>query len=232
MGGDWVSGGMKILTVAAVVILLFVFSFFTERPEPREKTPEPTPSASEVVDRELFESGGHDFDPLYFYSENEFVEYVQEVQNEETGSFSAYGESEGYVDTLSRYYRLKNPIGEMRLRMITGTRYEVAVLYYAQEADSEHIMIRYSPYYNFDIETHGLWTERPFPKESYIRELDGVIYYIRKVDSRADPSAPLLLWSIEWYNADGYYMHSQFPYRFTAEEVLGYVSDLERVEIG
>jgi hypothetical protein len=220
---------MKILTVAAVAILLFVFSFFTERPEPREKTPEPAPSAPEVVDREQIIHV--DSTPLRFFSEEEFVEYVQNLQDEKTDTFSAYSEQDERLDMLSRYYRLKNVPEGATFPDVTVTEGTLFLTYYMQDiaySQFRLITIRYSPYFTFDIETEGFWVERRFPEESYIREVDGLTYYIRKAESMEN----VFHWTVEWYNADGYHMFANFPYRFTADEVLGYVSDLEWVEIG
>jgi hypothetical protein len=83
-------------------------------------------------------------------------------------------------------------------------------------------MIQYAPDYWFDIEEEGLWV-RTNRLEPHIFELEGLTYYIWKGGNT---------WIAEWVNADGYNMNAEFPLRFTAEEVLGYISDLERVEIG
>jgi len=85
------------------------------------------------------------------------------------------------------------------------------------------LWILFSPNSSTDIETGISWPQRPFPDESYIREIDGVTYYIAKWTQT---------WFVEWVNVDGHVMDTAFPYRFTADEVLAYVSDLERVEIG
>ena len=219
---------MKILSVIAVVVLLFIFSFFTERPEPREKLPEPTASTPEEIDEEP--EFHVDVMPLDFSSEEEFIEYALGVQNERADLFSVYSEEEFYIlETSSRYYRLKTSPEEANLHQITVVPgYEVTVSYYVQKSDADDfglITIQYSPYYTFNIATRH-WPS-PFPDEAYIREIDGSTYYIAKWSSGMS-----LLWVVEWYNEEGCHMMAQFPLRFTADEVLAYVSDLERVEIG
>jgi len=215
---------MKILSVAAIVVLLFVFSFFTERPVPRKELPEPTASTPEVIGYDDGTCGGHSLPPS-FPSEELMLEYISLMRSE---LMMVYGEIHPESElTITHYYRLKNPPPETEVNQVTLYQSGMTLEY---DTARERIMIRYNNYYSFDIETRGLWTERPFPNEAYIREIDGVTYYIRKVDASIAETV-MFLWSVEWYNADGYYMSASFPYRFTADEVLAYVSDLERVEI-
>jgi hypothetical protein len=170
--------------------------------------------------------------PLDFSSEKDFLDYVQN-EDEETQD----ERNEFRLDTLTHFYKLKNPPTDAIIRRIRVTESVVTVVYDTQKPNddgSEHMMIQYSPksllspHWSYDIEEDGHWMNYPFPEEAYVFEKEEIKYYIRKVTGLGHT---ILLWSAEWYNADKYYMYSEFPHRFTAEEVLGFVSDLERVEI-
>ena len=218
---------MKILTVAGIVVLLFVFSFFTERPEPSVKIPEPMVSTPRVINNEPEICG--DSSPIIdFSSEEELLEYISLMRAE---SMTVYGEIHPESEfTITHYYRLKNPPPETELKWITLLRFGITLEYDTESDEYERVMIKHQRLSDsFDIETKGLWIQRPFPNESYIREIDGITYYIAKATGLGES---VLLWSIEWVTGDDL-MYSEFPYdRFTADEVLAYVSDLERVEIG
>jgi hypothetical protein len=209
---------MKFLSILAVAILLFVFSFFTERPEPREKTPEPT-STSEVIDDKPNEAS-------IFTSEEEFLEYMINGRAEATAKYGEIDSRSYFMHT--HYYKLKNPPPDLPLLNIVSA-FGITLTYGTQSDEDERIVIRYDPNRSFDIETDMFWVQQSELFESHIREIDGITYYIAKVDKWDDEAWP---WDVQWYNTDGCYMRAYFPYRFTADEVLGYVSDLERVEIG
>jgi hypothetical protein len=184
----------------------------------------PTPNIPEIADNDE-PKVSYSIAPPDFFSEEEFIEYLLNIQSNVRDEGYEYDEF-GLV-ALTHYYKLATLPPEAIFYRITPV-HGVSVVHHIQAEESrERIMIRYSSYYSFDIEEDGLWTERPFPEESHIIEHEGLTYYIRKVMGRDIPH-----WSVEWYNNDRYYMHSEFPYRFTPEEVLGYISDLERVEIG
>jgi hypothetical protein len=157
-----------------------------------------------------------------FNSEEEFMEFMQGDRDETALGTQSYLD----IDEITHYYRLKNPPPGAIVDYIAVTSW-VIIMYDTQEADVEYfsrtIMIHYAPDY-FDIEKEGFWVRRipPFD-ESHIFEKDGLTYYIWKGGTT---------WIAEWVNEDGYNMKANFPYCFTAEEVLGFVSDLERVEIG
>jgi len=222
---------MRKLTVLILATLFLVLaSCETEIPE---ITPEQTPDIPpEVTDNEEEDRWSvSDFSgELHFYSEEELHEHFQ---NGGAMRVESEDETRSY-DVPTHYYKFKNPPTGVE---ITHIQIWGSVLVdYNNPNDAEDygstFSLRFSPTYSKDIETEGLWTERPFPNESYIREVDGLTYYIRKVDGSI-PRIEIFFWSVEWYNSDGYYMHSYFPYdRFTPDEVLEYLSDLERVEIG
>jgi hypothetical protein len=160
-----------------------------------------------------------------FNSEEEFMEFMQGDRDE-----TALG-THSFIDlnSLTHYYRLKNPPPEAIINYIALTSW-VVIIYDTQKVDTkgEHMMIQYGASGFYDIEEEGQWVRRRAPfGESHIFEKDGFTYYIWKASA-----GEYSLWNAEWYNTDGYNMFAQFPFRFTAEEVLGYISDLERVEIG
>ena len=169
------------------------------------------------------DSGGHRDhmgDVLNFSSEEELHEYVR--------NGGIHSESEDFdVVIPTHYFKFKNPPPEaVVLNMSIETA--VTVRYDTQRTEEEPTLwIKYVHTLSYDIETEGLWRSLAFPDESYIREIDGIKYYICKWGYDG-----VFGWDVEWVNADGYNMRAQFPYRFTADEVLAYVSDLERVEIG
>jgi hypothetical protein len=207
----------KIVISTLAALLLFLVS--CERLDQIPDIPEMPDSIEET------ERHGTDLShALYFYSEEELQEHfrsgeVLRIENEsKTISY----------DVPKHYYKLKNPPPEVVIVHI-GIAHHVIVRYGTQKGDDwgEPLHIQYIHTLSYDIETEGIWRSLAFPEESYIREIDGINYYIRKGMGRDTP-----VWAVEWVNADGYNMKAQFPYRFTADEVLGYVSDLERVEIG
>jgi hypothetical protein len=130
----------------------------------------------------------------------------------------------------THYYRhISPPPGAIIEQIVLGPN--IAVVYDTQRGDleGEHMMILYFPdssYGSYDIETDGFWAEHQFPYESYVFELNGIKYYISKGMGWSLPT-----WVAEWVNVDRYNMRAQFPYRFTPEEVLGYISNIERVDI-
>jgi hypothetical protein len=213
----------KLTNLILAGLMLLLTSCDTTTPN---VTPEQTPDIPELADNE-------EEDPwcsstrshiLHFYSEEELAEHFR---NEDNGTMGIHGASDNRTPT--HYYKLKNPPQGSNINHISIS--SNVIVSYDNEITDDHesvFSILFSPYYSTDIETGIVWPQRPFPEESYIREIDGVTYYIAKWDSRGD----IFLWRVDWYNADGYYMWGQFPLRFTADEVLGYVSDLERVEIG
>ena len=188
-------------------------------------------SCDESKSGDSLEPVSHPAELLEFYSEEEFIAYVRDFQ-----SVSAEGESRADnhgIANITHYYKLKNlPLGATLSEISLGTTgVNVSTIYYnpqhfSDSGSPERVMIQYSPYYSYNIEENSFWIHKRFPEEAYIREIDGVTYYIRKGDGIAG-----LLWGAAWVNADGYHMKANFPYRFTADEVLAYVSDLERVEI-
>jgi len=216
---------MKILSIAAIVVLLFVFSFFTERPEPREELPEPTAGTPDTMNSGMT---GHPPPPT-FASEEEMLEYIMSWRADRMELYSET-EPQGYF-AVTHYYRLKNPPPETAISEIVLYSSGITLLYGTESDEFEPFVIKYNNYHSYDIETRGFWAERPFPNESYKREQDGVTYYICKADGSTGKTE-VFLWVVDWYNSDGYKMTAQLPYRFTADEVLSYVSDLERVEIG
>jgi hypothetical protein len=171
--------------------------------------------------------------PPAFPSEEEFVNHVLEVQNGIRDESCEYFGFDEFFVGISHYYKFKNPPPDAIIHsMSVGP---IVVVYDTQKPNvgkiREHMMIQYYPdslYPPFDIEEDGGWAWRPFPDESYVFEKNGIKYYIRKGTGLGET---ILLWGAEWVNEDGYYMKANFPSRFTAEEVLGYISDLERVEI-
>ena len=223
---------MKILSVAGIVVLLFMFSFLGERPE-TTVAPSEEPSVMPTG-----RSYSNEYGYVAFSSEEEFIAYVREFQNNPQNAFvgnedDEYNEFRGEygLTMFTHYYKLKNPPTNAKIRVIFPTANSlVTIIYDTQMPDpeGEHMMIQYGPHLSFDIATKSSWPDRPFPEESYIREIDGVTYYIAKWNSFGS----IFLWAVYWINADGYHMTAEFPYRFTADEVLAYVSDLERVEIG
>ena len=171
----------------------------------------------------------HPWELLDFSSEEEFISHVRDFQ-------SVFSEDESHDDShkvanVTHYYKFKNPPTGANLNRISlgTTGVNIAVEYRNSQhlndlGEPEGVMIQYAPHYLFDAEKRDAWTPQTFHEA---REIDGTTYFIRKGDGIAG-----LLWAVEWINAEGYRMYSAFPYRFTADEVLAYVSDLERVEIG
>jgi hypothetical protein len=191
------------------------------------QAPTPAPTASPTPSPPLSASRP----ALYFNSEEEFINYVQ---NEDEGTRSARRDYR--LDTLTHYYKFRNPPTGAKIQRIgpgtMGTH--ITVTYDLQLIDANGnpeyspLQIRYNPHSihpNIETLSTGGWTQRPFPEESYIFEEDGLKYYIW-----AGIGVSGMLWGAEWVY-EGYYMLAYFPFRFTAEEVLGYISDLERVEI-
>jgi hypothetical protein len=198
-----------------ILILAALFLVSCERIDQIPDIPE-MPDSTE-------ESRGHRNhmgDILNFHSEEELHDYFR-------GGGTRGESEESSVVIPTHYFKFKNPPPEaVVLNMSIETA--VTVRYDTQRTEEEPTLwIKYVHTLQYDIETEGIWRSLAFPDESYIRELDGIKYYIRKGMGRDIP-----VWAVEWVNADGYNMRAQFPYRFTADEVLGYVSDLERVEIG
>jgi hypothetical protein len=195
-------------------------------------TPEQTPDIPEVAGSEEEEDpwcSSTRSNILHFYSEEELAEHFR---NEDNGTMGTHSASDNRIPT--HYYKLKNPppgVEINHISIISGV-----IVRYDNESTGEDyeptLWVLLAPYSSTDIETGIVWPHRPFPEESYIRELDGITYYIWKGEGVGLRNSSFFLWGAAWVNADGYYMSAQFPYRFTADEVLGYVSDLERVEIG
>jgi hypothetical protein len=229
-------------TVFLVLMALFLISCNSNEPLVKllESTPtpvlptpasSPTPSTHEATDdlpaptppMAIIDSHHGIYD---FFSGEAFIDFAQSVQN---GTSDEGTQKPLLVETLSRYYKLKNPPSGVKVRRISATERDVSVIYDTQQISTgffEYMMVQYSPYYSYDIEKDGLWN-RVIPKsEPDMYELENIKYYIWKGMDGENP-----FWTAEWYNADGYYMRANFPFRFTAEEVLGYISDLERVEI-
>jgi hypothetical protein len=166
---------------------------------------------------------------LYFRSEKELLEYFDNWDIEQDGPLRTFDN-----ERPTHYYKLKNPPTGAEFNHITVWD-TIKVAYHMETEDSdepESISVSWSPrskHWGSDIETLGIWIDRPFPEESYICELDGITYYITKWGGGEDA----FFWEVKWYNTDGgYHMFARFPLRFTVDEMLGYVSDLERVEIG
>ena len=164
---------------------------------------------------------------LDFYSEEELLGHFIKAESEQGGIFAPFNN-----ERVTHYYKLKNPPPGAELYRISILA-NISTEYYTEREDSgerEHIWFEYYPLldWGYDTEESNNWPDPRFPEESYKRELDGLTYYISKGEGSYDD----FRWRVEWYNADGYHMSSNFPYRFTADEVLAYVSDLERVEIG
>ena len=234
---------MKRLSIIVLAALLcLATSCNTTEPSVPPQTPTPTPDIDQLTPITPEPTDNPDdyephYEPYDFSSEEEFVAFAQSFQSEAQHEIEPFGVSSErearFVDMISRYYRLKNPPPEATIRYISATEGNISVAYNTQkyEADGsrEWMVVRYSNYYSFDIEASPHWTRRPFPDESYIFEVDELKYYIQK---GTGGGYSYFLWSIQWYNADGYYMSATFPYRYTAEEVLAFVSDIERVEIG
>jgi hypothetical protein len=198
-----------------ILILAALFLVSCERIDQIPEIPE-MPDSTEESGRHI---SGHG-DILNFHSEEELHDYFR-------GGIRGESE-ESSVVTPTHYYKFKNPPPEAVV-LNMSIAHHVIVRYDTQKGDDwgESLHIQYIHTLQYDIETEGLWTHRAFPEESYIREIDGITYYIRKT-----VGAGIHYWSVEWINADEYNMSAWFPYRFTVDEVLGYVSDLERVEIG
>jgi hypothetical protein len=161
-----------------------------------------------------------------FASEEELFEYVQ--NRDESAVDSEWAE---FFAGITHYYKLKNPPPGATVSYIDPAA-TIVVVYDTHVFDvsghSEHLMIKYLPYGSHGIETSSNWIQRQFPEESHIIEKDGLKYYIQKGTGLG---GLMMLWRAEWVNEDGYNMVANFPFRFTAEEVLGYISDLERVDI-
>jgi hypothetical protein len=189
-------------------------------------TPGPTPSIPGIVDNDEPIISGTSVLP-WFSSEEEFIEYMRSDQDETTNERNMHD-----FDEITHYYKLANPPQDIEIYLIAPGG-GVGIVYDTKRNESgEYMMIQYhlgSGYidWSYNIEASTNWIERPFPEESHILEKEGLTYYISKWTAGTD-----FLWSADWYNADGYNMRANFPYRFTPEEVLGYISDLERVEIG
>jgi hypothetical protein len=159
-----------------------------------------------------------------FSSEEEFTDFVL---NEGRGEMSTH--STQNVDALTYYYKLANLPPDITFRAIFP---EGDIVYETQELDTngrrERISIMYSPHWSYDIETRGFWINPDFPDESYMFEEEGLKYYIARV---LGWNKSYSFWKTEWVNRDGYHMIGSFPYRFTPEEVLSYISNIERVDI-
>jgi hypothetical protein len=200
------------------VLLVTAFLVSSCGTEKSRIEPVATPSTPKPTEEPM----SYNFQEYDFYSEEEFIEYVLNERGEILDEHREFDKNNPLTHT--RYYKLKNPPeGAIISSIYLGV--EVSVTYDTQHNDAgdyKYIKIRYSPYYSFDIEEDGLWN-RGVRHESHIFELGDIKYYVHKASHT---------WTAEWYNEDGYYMSAAFPYRFTAEEVLGYISDLERVEIG
>jgi hypothetical protein len=168
----------------------------------------------------------------HFESEEEFVDFILEAQSGTMDEGDAFQYRDLDLNAYTHYYRLKNPPPGAVINFITITASPLSVDYDIDRIDGyglrERIVIIYSPHSSYNIEDEGLWVRSRHSGESRIFEEDGLKYYIWQGISISERP----LWSAEWVNADGYNMNAEFPYRFTAEEVLGYISDLERVEIG
>jgi hypothetical protein len=168
-----------------------------------------------------------------FESEEEFVDFILEAQSGTMDEGDAFQYRDLDVGAVTHYYRLKNPPMEAIINSIRLATGPITIAYDTQKKDAkgEHMMMEYSrnPLNgSYNIEDEGLWARRSPPLgESHIFELEGLTYYIWKVSA-----GEYFLWTAEWANVDGHHTVAQFPYRFTPEEVLGYISDLERVEIG
>jgi len=165
-----------------------------------------------------------------FSSEEELFDFVQNQQNEAISAASAEDERSGWnIYGVTHYYKLKNPPDGAIISHIALAA-SVVVLYDTQRdvAENDYMMMQYGTYGLYDIETRSNWANPKFPDESYIFEVDVIKYYIRRANSLSETP----IWVAEWVNADGYNMRANFPYRFTPEEVLAFVSDVERVEIG
>jgi hypothetical protein len=169
-------------------------------------------------------------DVLHFFSEEELFDYVRNEHSEHGETLNAFDERDWRSpDARTHYYKLASPPpGAIIQRITLGPA--IAVVYDTQKPGvseiEEHMMIQYGILGLYDIESQSSWVDRRFPEESYVFDLNGIKYYIRKVTA-----GDYFLWSVEWVNADGYNVYAQFPYRFTPEEVLGYISNIERVEI-
>jgi len=196
--------------VVAVIIPLFLVS--CERLDPEDSYAE--------IDWEIVTRP--DANVFVFYSEEELSEYFQnEYDGMQRDNQSSWREA---LWLPTHYYRLKTSPPDTVIRQI-NLDWDVWVTYAPKECrfyDYDFI-IRYYPFSSYDIETYGVWPKRPSPRTSYIREIGGITYYIARWDD---------IWRVEWVNEDEFNMRAIFPYlRFTADEVLAYVSDLERVEI-
>jgi hypothetical protein len=213
---------MKNLSILAALILFLVSC---ERLEPSVI---PSEEPGVTLGEEPETSHGLPMPPS-FSSEEEFVEQVLTQRSDAMGINSASENENVYkLDTITHYYKFKNPPPDAIITAIyPQDAFSIAIIYGTKQENAEgeslHIVYRHDGSGDlFDIESRN-----PFYEESYVREIDGVTYYICKARGSNKP-----LWVAEWYNEEGYHMFVQFPYSFTADEVLGYVSDLERVEIG
>jgi hypothetical protein len=208
-----VSGVKKLV----IFILAALFLVSCDRRDQIPEIPE-MPDSTE-------ESGGHRNhmgDILNFHSEEELHDYFR-------GGIRGESE-ESSVVTPTHYYKFKNPPPEAVV-LNMSIAHHVIVRYDTQqeEVGNGQLNIQYIHTLQYDIETEGIWkSTASIRKEDFNAELDGIKYYIWYGRTSGVP----VTWNAEWVNEDGYNMVAHFPLRFTADEVLGYVSDLERVEIG
>jgi len=200
---------MKKSTILIIASLFLVIASCGKK-EPSVELPDPTPNEPEVYEK----SAGHYVgDILDFNSEEELFEYLQSEDRDT--------DKESRFTMPTHYYKFRNPPQDAIIILVSVYN-DVNIMYDTQRTEFESMNIRLIPVLPFDVMEKGMWG-RGGMDGKFTAEKDGIIYYF--IESAAN-------WIIEWNNADGYYFFVQFPYRFTADEVLGYVSDLERVEIG
>jgi hypothetical protein len=215
---------MKNLSILAALILFLVSC---ERLEPSVI---PSEEPSVTLGEEPETSHGLPMPPS-FSSEEEFVEQVLTQRSDAMGINSASENENVYkLDTITHYYKFKNPPPDAIIRRISPTSpVGIIIIYDTQKGDieGENLHIHYVHGVLYDIEEDGAWAHS-IRKGDFNAELDGIKYYIWHGTVDGVP----VNWNVEWVNEDGYNIGAKFPYRFTADEVLGYVSDLERVEIG
>ena len=207
---------MKKLIILILAVILLVSC---ERLDPLPEIPEvseTSPNTEKPINKDDRdpEISVSEVMPPIFFSEEEFADYVREE----------FGTDD--LDVILRYYRLKTLPPETEFGFITGSG-STFIMYNTNRIDidgeSEWMSISTSPEV-YDIETGMIWSNRDYYDDSFIREIDGIKYYIYKALREKH------MWFIRWHYED-VSLHAQFPARFTIDEVLAYVSDLERVDI-
>ena len=197
----------------------------SQKPVTATPTPEPV-------------TGGYPiYDPVFFYSEEEFQEALANGKDEK---YKGYG-----LDTLERYYKLQSDPEETKFAFASpgtrGTYGSQMCFYYANgeftefwdETITKSIFIIYLRFYHYEIGKDGSsWTKRDKKLEYHIIHNDISIYYIHQVlTSFGTEENPHYGWNVEWYLGDDL-LSAMFPYdKYTYKEVAEILGDVVRVDV-